>query len=248
MHFLKHSILILGLITAAAAPAAEWRNGAEESTLGAALTQAKREKKITMFYFTGSDWCSWCAKLNAEVFSQPEFETYSRTNLVLVKIDFPRRTAQPEAMKKANREIANKLHVGGYPSLFFFNTNGMQIGRSGYQPGGAAAFIRSVAQMTAKPGTQPQASRSAEPPELLPFGGAPTHPPIRYTNLVLKTISGTPNRRFALVNDQTFAAGDTLPVKLLDGKVNVRCVEVREQSVLVAVHGEDAPREIKLGP
>jgi len=248
MHPLKHSILVLGLITAPAVPAAEWRQGAEESTLGAALTQAKRENKTTMFYFTGSDWCSWCAKLNDEVFSQPEFDTYARTNLVLVKIDFPKRNAQPEAMKKANREMHNKMQVAGYPTLVFFNTNGMQIGRSGYQPGGVAAFIRTVNNLAAKPGAAQQASRSAEPRELPLFGGAPTHPPIRYTNLVLKTISGTPKRRFALLNDQTFAAGDTLPVKLLDGKVNVRCVEVREQSVLVAVHGEDTPREIKLGP
>jgi thioredoxin-related protein len=246
MRHLKRSILVFGLITATTAPAAEWRQGAEDGTLGAAITQAKRERKITMFYFTGSDWCSWCRKLDDEVFSQREFDTYARTNLVLVKIDFPQRTAQSEAMKKANREMANKMHVGGYPTLFFFNTNGMQIGRSGYQPGGVAAFIRTVDKLTAKPETGQPPTQVAEQPEPLPFGGAPTHPPIRYTNLVLKTISGTPKRRYALVNDQTFAAGDTLPVKLLDGKVNVRCVEVREKSVLVAVHGENAPREITL--
>ena len=103
-----------------------------------------------------------------------------------------------------------------------------------------------LAKMSAKPGGQQQATREPEPQELLPFGGAPTHPPIRYTNLVLKSISGPPSRRFALVNDQTFAAGDDLPVKLLDGRVKVRCVEVRDKSVLLAVQGEDTPREIRL--
>jgi hypothetical protein len=137
--------------------------------------------------------------------------------------------------------------VTGFPTLWFFNSDGKQLGRSGYQPGGVDAFTRAVAQLTDKPGAEQHAARKPEPQELLPFGGAPTHPPIRYTNLVLKTISGTPKRRFALVNDQTFAAGDTLPVKLLDSKVNVRCVEVREQSVLLAVQGEPSPREITLG-
>ena len=247
MHYAKHSLLLLGLLAAATAPAAEWRNGAEESTLTAAFTQAKRENKLTMFFFTGSDWCSWCTKLHDEVFSQREFDTYARTNLVLVKVDFPRRTAQSDALKKANRELATKMGITGYPTLFFFNSDGKQVGRSGYQPGGVAAFTGTVAKLSSKPGAGQQAGRAAEPQELLPFGGAPTHPPIRYTKLILKNISGTPNRRFALVNDQTFAAGDTLPVKLLDGRVSVRCVEVRERSVLVAVHGEDAPREIKLG-
>jgi hypothetical protein len=49
-----------------------------------------------------------------------------------------------------------------------------------------------------------------------------------------------------LLNDQTLTVGETLPVKLLDGKVNVRCVEIREQSVIVDVQGEKGPREIKL--
>ena len=231
-----------------AAPAAEWRNGAEESTLNAAFSQAKRENKTTMLFFTGSDWCSWCMKLDDEVFSQREFETYAKTNLVLVKVDFPRRGTQSDAMKKANRELAMKMGVTGYPTLWFFSPEGKQIGRGGYQPGGVAAFTRTVAKLSAKPSVTPESFRPVQEPEpVLPFGGAPTHPPIRYTNLVLKSISGSPKRRFALLNDQTFAAGDTLPVRMLDGKVNVRCVEVREQSVLVAVHGEAAPREIKLG-
>lgn len=247
MHSSKFSLLLPGLLLlAAAAPAAEWRNGAEESTLTAAFSQAKRENKTTMIFFTGSDWCSWCKKLDEEVFSKPEFETYARTNLVLVKVDFPRQGTQSDAIKKANRELAQKLGVTGYPTLWFFNPDGKQLGRGGYQPGGVASFTRHLANLSAKPGAQQQAARPEEPPPL-PFGGAPTHPPIRYTNLVLKSISGTAKRRFALVNDQTFATGDTLPVRLLDGKVNVRCVEVRDQSVLLAVQGEAAPREVTLG-
>ena len=246
MHSLKHSLLVFGLLTATAAPAAEWLNGAEESTLVAAFNQAKRDKITTMIFFTGSDWCSWCVKLNDEVFSQREFDTYARTNLVLVKVDFPRRGTQSDAMKKANRELSNKLGVTGFPTLWFFNSDGKQLGRSGYQPGGVAAFTGTLAKMSAKPGGQQQPTHQPEPQEMLPFGGAPTHPPIRYTNLVLKSISGPPSRRFALVNDQTFAAGDYLPVKLLDGRVKVRCVEVRDKSVLLAVQGEAAPREIKL--
>ena len=244
---MKHSLLIIGLLTAAAAaPAAEWRQGAEDATLTAAFNQARRENKITMLYFTGSDWCSWCVKLNDEVFSKSEFETYARDRLILVKLDFPKRAKQSDALKKANQALASKMGVTGFPTVFFFNSDGKQIGRSGYQPGGPAAFIKNVSQFaTAKPGSEQQARRAPEP-EPLPFGGAPTHPPIRYTNVVLKSISGTPKRRFALLNDQTFAAGDTIPVKLLDGKVKIRCLEVRERSVLVAVQGETGPREIKL--
>ena len=246
MQHLKHSFLVLGLVTATTVPGAEWRYGAEQSTVAAAADQAKREGKTVMFNFTGSDWCSWCMKLKQEVFSKPEFESFARDHLVLVEVDFPRRIAQPEALKAANQEAAKRMGVTGYPTLIFFNSDGTVIGRSGYQQGGAAAFVRGVTNLISTAAAQAPARPAAAPRELPQFGGAATQPPIRYTNLALKTISGTANRRFALLNDQTLTAGETLPVKLLDGKVNVRCVEIRQQSVIVDVQGEKGPREIKL--
>jgi len=246
MQLSKHSFRILGLVTAVAASGAEWRHGAEQSTVAAAADQAKREGKAVMFTFTGSDWCSWCMKLKQEVFSQPEFESFARDHLVLVEVDFPRRTAQSEALKMSNQEAAKKMGVTGYPTLVLFNSDGKEIGRSGYKQGGAAAFVRETTRLINAAAAQAHAHSVAPPRELPPFGGALTQPPIRYTNLTLKTISGTANRRFALLNDQTLTAGETLPVKLQDGKVNVRCVEIRDESVIVAVQGEKGPREIKL--
>jgi thiol-disulfide isomerase/thioredoxin len=199
-----------------------------------------------MFNFTGSDWCSWCIKLKEEVFSKPEFESFAGDHLVLVEVDFPRHSAQTEALKAANQEIAKKMGVTGFPTLVLFNSDGKVIGRSGYKPGGAAAFVRETTKLINTAAAESSATPADSRRELPRFGGAATQPPIRYTNLALKTISGTANRRFALLNDQTLTAGETLPVKLLDGKVNVRCVEIREQSVIVDVQGEKGPREIRL--
>jgi thioredoxin-related protein len=242
MQPVKHCLFILGLVAAIRASGAEWRHGAEQGTVAAAADQAKRERKVVMFNFTGSDWCSWCMKLRQEVFSQPEFESFARDHLVLMEVDFPKRIVQSDALKAANQEAARRMGVKGYPTLVFFSAEGKLIGRLGYETGGADAFVQRVTKLidtTAGPSTVPRQ-------ESLPFGGAATQPPIRYTNLALKSISGAANRRFALLNDQTFSAGETLPVKLLDGKVNVRCVEVREGSVIIAVQGEKGTREIKL--
>lgn len=192
-----------------------------------------------MFLFTGSDWCPWCIKLRDEVLSRPEFDAFARDHLVLVEVDFPRRTRQPEALQTANQEAAKKMGVTGFPTMVFFNSDGKIIGRSGYKPGGTPSFIREVTSLI-------EADPAGRPREWRQFGGAATRPPIRYTNLVLKTISGTPNRRFVLLNDQTLAAGETLPVKLLDGTVNVHCIEIRNESVLVEVQGEKGTREINL--
>jgi thiol-disulfide isomerase/thioredoxin len=61
------------------------------SDYAAALAQAGREKKLVLLNFTGSDWCPPCKRLEADVFSRPEFRAYAAKNLVFVKIDFPRK-------------------------------------------------------------------------------------------------------------------------------------------------------------
>ncbi|MBI3878747.1 MAG: protein DA1 [Verrucomicrobia bacterium] len=61
--------------------------------------------------------------------------------------------------------------------------------------------------------------------------------------LLLRGILGTAKGgRVALVNDGTFAPGDKLKVRLGEGKVAVECLEIREQSVLLAV-GESGERQ-----
>lgn len=69
--------------------------------------------------------------------------------------------------------------------------------------------------------------------------------PVRYDGLDLKIISGTPQRRLATLNNQTFLAGESLRVIVRGKEVRVRCLEIRDRSVLVDVHGE-GQRELKL--
>jgi TPR repeat protein len=75
------------------------------------------------------------------------------------------------------------------------------------------------------------------------FAFAPP-PPIVYSDLTLKGISGSGNRRFAMINDQTFSPGDQLPVKVADKKLKVRCIEIRERSVIVTIEGEEGQKEL----
>ena len=61
--------------------------------LNKAVNISLSEKKPIMLFFTGSDWCGWCMRLKKEVFNFPEFETWTKENVVLVELDFPRRKA-----------------------------------------------------------------------------------------------------------------------------------------------------------
>jgi thioredoxin-related protein len=77
--------------------------------------------------FTGSDWCPPCKALHKNVLSSPEFLSYAKDNLVLVEIDFPRTKPQNDALKKANKELAKKHDIDGYPTVIVFDSNGKEL-------------------------------------------------------------------------------------------------------------------------
>ena len=101
--------------------------------LSAAQAQAKKEKKMLMLDFTGSDWCSWCTKLKKEVFDTKEFADYAKENLVLVEVDFPRKKKLDAAQQKANEALMEKYKVKGFPTLVVLNADGQQVGELGYE-------------------------------------------------------------------------------------------------------------------
>src|SRR5580658_10167272 len=109
-----------------------------------AQAQAKKENKLVMMDFTGSDWCGWCIKLHKEVFDKPEFAEYAKKNRVLVQVDFPRSKPQAEELKKANQSLQEKYKIEGYPTIIVLNGDGKKVGELGYQPGGPKAFTASL--------------------------------------------------------------------------------------------------------
>ena len=73
--------------------------------LNDALEISQETGKPILMDFTGSDWCFWCKKLDAEVFSQKPFIEYANENLVLLKIDFPSNIEQSEELIKQNEKL-----------------------------------------------------------------------------------------------------------------------------------------------
>jgi thioredoxin-related protein len=106
-----------------------------------ALAKAKTENKMVLLDFTGSDWCSWCMKLDKEVFSKKEFKDYAKENLVLVEVDFPQAKRQPKKLKEQNEKLQSEYSIQGYPTIIVLNAEGKNVGKLGYMPGGPAAFI-----------------------------------------------------------------------------------------------------------
>jgi thioredoxin-related protein len=115
----------------------------------AAKAQAAEKGKPMLVDFTGSDWCGWCIKLKKEVFSQDAFQSYAEDALVLVEIDFPRSKEQSDEVKAQNEALAKKYGIRGFPTILLLSPEGELIGRTGYQPGGAAKYVAHLKEVLA---------------------------------------------------------------------------------------------------
>ncbi len=130
------SILIAAAFLTSYAQAKDW-----ETDFDHALSSAEKTKKYMLVYFSGSDWCGWCKKLDKEVFSNSKFKTYARRNLICIQLDFPRKKTQSKKLREQNRELAMKFGVRGYPTVFVISPRGDLVARTGYQAGGAESYV-----------------------------------------------------------------------------------------------------------
>jgi protein disulfide-isomerase len=115
-----------------------------------AMEMAKAENKHILINFSGSDWCGWCIRLDKEVLSQQAFKDFADENLVLMLADFPRdKSKQSDALKKQNEKLAEKYGVRGFPTVFILDPEGNVIDKTGYQEGGAEAYVDYISKVIA---------------------------------------------------------------------------------------------------
>jgi thioredoxin-related protein len=125
------------LVLAAAAQAADWTDN-----YAAAVAQAKKEHKMVLLDFTGSDWCIWCKRTDKEVFDTQKFKDFADRKLVLVTVDFPESKALPDAVKAQNNALKDKFSIEGFPTLIALSEDEKVLfTQVGYKDGGPDAFI-----------------------------------------------------------------------------------------------------------
>ena len=139
-------ILLISVFTTVSASAQEltWH-----TDMSKASEFAIKEKKPLLMFFTGSDWCGWCIRLQNEVFKTDEFKKWANENVVLVELDFPKRTPQDDNIKAQNRQLQSMFKVRGYPTIWFVNPevnsekqiNLTSLGSTGYVSGGPTKWI-----------------------------------------------------------------------------------------------------------
>ena len=118
-----------------------------QTDYAAALKQAKTENRKVFLFFTGSDWCSWCKRLNQEILSTPDFARYAKEKLILVEVDFPKKRPQSATLQTQNAKLARTYHIEGYPTVVILDSSGKKIDELGYQEGGPSPFLARLSKL-----------------------------------------------------------------------------------------------------
>jgi len=117
----------------------EWHTSMEE-----AYQLSNKTHKPIFALFTGSDWCIWCKRLEANVFVKQEFIDWAKAHVILLELDFPRRKQLSPELVQQNNGMQQALKVNGFPTVWLLfatkkdstsNFNLNTIGSLGYPQG-----------------------------------------------------------------------------------------------------------------
>ncbi|MBI3788327.1 MAG: DUF255 domain-containing protein [Ignavibacteriales bacterium] len=107
---------------------------AEESTAelswktfdeGIALSKSQNKKMLIDVY---TDWCSWCKKMDKEVYTDANVKKILSAKFVLVKLNAEsHKQLTYNGEKLSETEFASAIGATGYPTTVFFKSDGQPI-------------------------------------------------------------------------------------------------------------------------
>jgi len=141
-----YSALVLAALVVAARAELSW-----QTNLETAKQQAKKEDKVVLMDFTGSDWCGFCIRLKKAVWDKPEFAKYAEKNLVLVELDFPHNKKLPAEVSKQNNTLQDKYKVESFPTVVVLDGDGKELDRmEGYEGDNVTSYIKRLEKIIEK--------------------------------------------------------------------------------------------------
>lgn len=140
--FLAILMLLVVSVSAYADPApsggrVNWQTNYEE-----AVRLSKSSSKPIILFFTGSDWCGWCKKLDQEALHTQEFADAVGDKFIFVLLDFPLNSTLPQEITTQNKRLQKQFGIEGFPTLVILDSQQNKIGSAGYRAGGGKAYAQ----------------------------------------------------------------------------------------------------------
>ena len=132
--------LIVGWLEIVAAGEAHWL-----TSVAGSQAQAKKENKLVLMDFTGSDWCSWCMKLDKVSLHQAGIPRNTPARILSwCRWTYPL-TSKPQIDRSCRRPTRNckpSTKLNGFPTLVAIKPDGTIVWQQvGYMAGGPPAMI-----------------------------------------------------------------------------------------------------------
>ncbi|MDB6081914.1 MAG: putative disulfide bond isomerase, partial [Chlamydiia bacterium] len=105
-----------------------------------ALAVAQKESKPLFLYFTGSDWCGWCFKMDSEILASDDFIDIVGNKFVFVSVDFPVYKELTPALTKQNEELKEQYKIHGFPTIIILDQAGKEFATLNYRQGGGKSY------------------------------------------------------------------------------------------------------------
>jgi thioredoxin-related protein len=119
-------------IASAAAPPAKKVPTPWLTNFDRAMTQARKDDRLVLAYFSGSDWDAWCQKLDSDVLNTDLFREWAAKNIILLRVDFPRETPLSSTIAAQNEQLKARYSISKTPSFVLLDPWGQAIARAGY--------------------------------------------------------------------------------------------------------------------
>ena len=88
------------------------------SDLQKAISLSQKEKKPMLLFFTGSDWCGWCKKMDKTTFQDEKVMKILQEEYYTVKVDFDNKNKMNyQGQQYTGKELAKKFGIEGLPTL-----------------------------------------------------------------------------------------------------------------------------------
>jgi thioredoxin-related protein len=97
-----------------------------------AMTEARKQNRLVLAYFSGSDWDPWCQKLDEDVFETHLFRTWAAEHVILLRVDFPREKRISSTVSLQNEQLKTRFSVSKTPTVVVLDPWGQPLARIGY--------------------------------------------------------------------------------------------------------------------
>lgn len=118
-------LLLLSIIALVLSSFTDWQQSFET-----ARQIARKEHRLILLNFSGSDWCGPCIRMRKEIFESEAFISTADSLLVLVNADFPRnkKNQLSKSLQQQNDQLAEKYNPEGkFPFTLLIDENGKTV-------------------------------------------------------------------------------------------------------------------------